>query len=136
MTNDRYLVFSYFVCAALSCVLGTLVYLFLRRPFASLADTASGRRLSSILRRLFPLGLLFPALLGFATVSYQSCYRTTYETIVRDRSYLVEKNQQQISSTLLAILVAVLFWNVVVFLITAYARPGKKESPTTNLPAS
>jgi hypothetical protein len=127
MTNERYLIVSYFICAALSVALGTLVYLFLRRPFANVADTASGRHLTSTLKRLLPFGLLFPALLGFVSVSYSSCERTTYEEIVQSRRYLVEKNQEQISSTLLSILVAILVWNVVILLILKYAQSGKKE---------
>ena len=127
MTNERYLIVSYFICAALSAALGTLVYLFLRRPFASVADSASGRHLASTLKRLLPFGLLFPALLGFVSVSYSSCGRTTYEEFVQSRGYLVEKNQEQISSILLSILVAVLIWDVVIFLILKFAQSGKKE---------
>jgi len=122
MTNDTYLVVSYVVCAALSIALGTLVYLFLRRPFAVVADAAPRKNLRSILKRLFPIGLLFPALLGFASVSYQSCGRQTYAKIVESRSYLVQKNQEQISSTLLSIGVAVLVWDVVILLLAKLAQ--------------
>ena len=128
MTNERYLIVSYFICAALSAALGTLAYLFLRRPLASIVDSASGRHLASTLKRLLPFGLLFPALLGFVSVSYSSCERTTYEEIVQSRGYLVEKNQEQISSILLSILVAVLIWDVVIFLILKFAQSGEKES--------
>jgi hypothetical protein len=128
MTNERYLIVSYFICAALTVALGTLVYLFVRRPFASIADTTCGRHLASTLKRLLPFGLLFPALLGFVSVSYSSCERTTYEEIVQSRRYLVDKNQEQISSILLSILVAVLIWDVVIFLILKFAQSGKKES--------
>jgi hypothetical protein len=122
MTNDTYLVVSYVVCAALSIALGTLVYLFLRRPFAVVADAAPRKNLRSILKRLFPIGLLFPALLGFVSVSYQSCDRQTYAKIVESRSYLVQKNQKQISSTLLSIVVAVLVWDVVILVLTKLAQ--------------
>jgi hypothetical protein len=122
MTNDTYLVVSYVVCAALSIALGTLVYLFLRCPFAAVADAAPQHNLRSILKRLFPIGLLFPALLGFVSVSYQSCDRQTYAKIVESRSYLVQKNQEQISSTLLSIGVAVLVWDVVILLLAKLAQ--------------
>jgi len=133
MTNERYLIASYFAGAALSAGLGTIVYLFLRRPFGSVADAASGKRLSSMLKRLLPWGLLFPALLGFVSVSYQGCGRTTYEEIVQNRSYLVEKNQEQISSVLRYILVAVVFWDVIVLLILKYSQNGRKESQLPQL---
>ena len=122
MTNDTYLVLSYVICAFLSIALGTLVYLFLRRPFAVVADATPQKHLHSVLKRLFPIGLLFPALLGFVSVSYKSCGRQTYAKIVESRSYLVQKNQEQISSTLLSIAVAVLIWDAVVLLLTKLAQ--------------
>jgi len=128
VTNERYLIGSYFVGAVLSVGLGTLVYLFRRRPFGGLTDAAQGKRLSSMLKRLLPWGLLLPALLGFVSVSYQGCGRTTYEEIVQSRSYLVEKSQEQISSVLLYTLVAVVFWDVIVLLILKYAQNGRNES--------
>jgi hypothetical protein len=128
MTNERYLIASYFECAALAIALGILVYFFVRRPFASVADSASGRRLPAMLKRLLPCGLVLPALLGFVSVSYQSCTRSTYAEIVESRGYLIEKNQEQISSILLSILVAVLFWDVVVLLILKYAQDGRNGS--------
>lgn len=122
MTNDRYLVVSYVICAALSVGLGGLVYLILRRPFAEVTDTTPGKHLPFILKKLFPIGLLLPALLGFVSVSYQSCSRQTYGKIVENRSYLVEKNQEQISSILLSIVVAVLVWDVVILLLAKLAQ--------------
>jgi hypothetical protein len=127
MTNERYLIVSYFFCAALSVALGTLVYLFLRRPFAHIADATSRNHVRSMLKRLFPIGLLFPAVLGFVSVSYQSCGRRTYEKIVESRRYLVEKNQEQISSIFLSILVAVLLWNVVALFVVKYVQGGNKK---------
>jgi hypothetical protein len=118
MTNDKYLIVSYVICAALSIILGTLVYLFLRRPFADIVDASPNKHLRSILKRVFPVGLLFPALLGFVSVSYQSCGRHTYAEIVESRSFLIEKNQGQISSTLLSIVIAVLVWDAVILLVT------------------
>jgi len=127
MTNERYLIVSYFFCAALSVALGTVVYLFLRRPFADIADATSRNHLRSILKRLFPIGLLFPAVLGFVSVSYQSCGRRTYEKIVESRRYLVEKNQEQISSIFLSILAAVLLWNVVALFVVKYIQGGNNK---------
>jgi hypothetical protein len=131
MANERYLIVSYFLVAALSVGLGTLVYLYLRRPFRIVADSARGKRLPSILKRLFPIGLLFPAVLGFASVAYRGCgNHTTYEAIVQDRSYLVQKNQAQISSALLYILGAVLVWDVIVLLILRFGQSRTDGSPS------
>lgn len=124
MTNDAYLGVSYVACAAFSIALGTAVYFFLRRPFALVADATPRKHLRSILKRLFPIGLLLPALLGFVSVSYRSCSRDTYAKIVESREYLIEKNQDQISSTLMSILVAVLVWDAVVLLLLRLAQRG------------
>jgi hypothetical protein len=131
MTNERYLIVSYFLIATLSVGLGTAVYLFLRRSFGEVADATSGKRLSAILKRLLPCGLLLPALLGFVSVSYRGCERTTYEKIVESRSYLVQKNQEQLSSVLLYALVAVLFWDVIVLIALRVAqnRTDGPQSP-------
>jgi hypothetical protein len=128
LTNDQYLISSYFVCAALSIVAGALIYIYLRRPFAGVADASSSKHLSSILKKLFPCGLFFPALLGFVSVPYQGCSRTTYAEVIENREYLVAKNHEQIAAVLFCILVAVLFWNVVAFLILKSAQRGKSES--------
>jgi hypothetical protein len=133
MTNERYLIASYFVCAALAIALGLLAYLYLRRPFAGVADAAPGKSLPSMLKRLFPCGLVLPALFGFVSVSYRSCDRTTYSEIVASRSYLVAKNQEQIASILLSILVAVLFWNLVGLLILRFAHGGRDGSTVRQL---
>jgi hypothetical protein len=81
LTNDRYLIASYFACAALSILAGIIVYLYLRRSFASVVDSAPSKHLPSVLKKLLPCGLIFPALLGFVSVSYQGCDRTTYKDI-------------------------------------------------------
>jgi hypothetical protein len=132
MTNERYLIVSYFLIAALSVGLGILVYLYLRRPFNIVSDSARGKRLPSILKKLFPIGLLFPAVLGFTSVAYRGCVdHRTYESIVQDRSYLIHKNQEQVSSALLYILGAVLFWDVIVVVTLRLAQPRRdgSESP-------
>ena len=126
MTNEQYLIVSYFVCAALSLAAGILVYLYLRRPFAAVAAAASGKHLPTILKRLFPCGLLFPALLGFLSVSYRGC-NESYESIIEHREHLVTINQQQISAILFYIVAAVLFWNLIGILILRSAQRSNKE---------
>ena len=126
MTNDQYLIVSYFVCAALSLAAGVLVYLYLRRPFAGVADSAPGNHLPALLKRLLPCGLIFPALLGFLSVSYQGCGKS-YADIVASREYLVAKNHEQLSEILFYIAVAILFWNLIALLILRSAQHGKHE---------
>ena len=125
MTNEHYLIVSYFVCAALSVAAGILVYLYLRRPFAAVTAAASGKHLPEIIKRLFPCGLVFPALLGFLSVSYRGC-NESYESIIARREYLIAINQQQLSAILFYIVVAVLFWNFIGILILRSGQRDKK----------
>jgi hypothetical protein len=118
---------SYFVCAVLSVAAALLVYLYLRRSFASVAESASGKHLPTLLKRLFPCGLIFPALLGFLSVSYYDGCSSTYEGIVANRELLVAKNHQQISAILFYVVVAVLVWNFIALLILRSSQRGNKE---------
>ena len=115
---------SYFACAALSVAASILVYLYLRHPFAAVADAASGKHLPTILKRLFPCGLVFPALLGFLSVSYRGC-NESYESIIAHRNFLISINQNQISAILFCMVLAVLFWNLIALLILRSAQRGK-----------
>ena len=124
MTNEQYLIVSYFACAALSVAASILVYLYLRHPFAAVADAASGKHLPTILKRLFPCGLVFPALLGFLSVSYRGC-NESYESIIAHRNFLISINQNQISAILFCMVLAVLFWNLIALLILRSAQRGK-----------
>jgi len=105
---------------------GVMVYLYLRRSFAGVVEASAGKHLPSMLKKLFPCGLIFPALLGFLSVSYESCDRTTYKEIVEYRTYLVAKNHEQISAVLFCIVVAVLLWNLIALLILRSSQQGKK----------
>lgn len=128
MTNDQFLIVSYFTIAVISAALGLFVYAYLRRSFGSFVDSGGTSRLAIILKRLFPFGLVFPALLGFLSVSYYSCDVDTYGKIVRSRKYLLEKNQQQLSCTLFSLVVAILLWDLVLVFIQKYAQRRGKAS--------
>ena len=125
MSNEQYLIVSYFFVGVLSIVIAMAAYAFLRRPLAGLAGAFPNRNLASVLKKLFPAGLVLPALAGFLSVSYQSCHQS-YESIIADRSYLVGKNQQQISAICFFLMLAVLGWGVVVVLslVTQPKEPG------------
>ena len=105
--------------------LGGGVYLYLRRSFTGVAESAKGKHFGKLLKTLFPAGLILPALLGFFSVSYQGCNHTTYAEIVQDRSYLLAKNHQQVAAIFFFILVSVLSWNLVAVLVLRSARRGK-----------
>jgi len=126
MSNEQYLIVSYFFVGGLSIVIGMAAYACLRRPLAGLVRAFPNRNLASVIRKLFPAGLLLPALAGFLSVSYRSCDES-YEAIIADRAYLVGKNQAQLSAICLFLMLAVLSWGIVVLLslVSQLRRPGR-----------
>jgi hypothetical protein len=48
-------------------------------------------------------------------VSYRSCDES-YDSLIADRSYLVGKNQEQLSAICLFLMLAVLGWGIVILL--------------------
>ncbi|MBW1642925.1 MAG: hypothetical protein JRJ76_08810, partial [Deltaproteobacteria bacterium] len=63
---------------------------------------------------LFFIGIIFPAMAGFFSVSFRSCSKQTYAKIIAERSYLIAKNQEQLSTSLTYIVIALFFWGVIV----------------------
>jgi len=114
MTNERYLQISYFVVLACSLGLGLLVYGFLRVPFRRVCEK-SGSRLAPVVSKFFLVGIVGPAMLGFCSVSYFSCNKTTYPAILEDLGYLVEVNQSQLQWAMLDVIVALIIWCLIVF---------------------
>jgi len=115
MSNEQYLVISYFSVGALSTVIAMAVYAFLHRPLERLARSFPSRSLASVLKKLFPAGLVLPALAGFLSVTYRSCGES-YSSIVASRSYLVGKNQEQLSAICFSLMLAVLAWGLIILL--------------------
>ena len=136
MTNDRYLIVSYFAVAAMTITFAGTTWLYLRGSFRGITQALSSGNLSRILKVMFPAGLFLPAFLGFLSVSYRGCGKS-YEDIVKERAYLVQINQEQISSILLWIVAALLFWDLVILFALRFRRTSNQssgESPDIRLP--
>jgi len=121
MNNEQFLIFSYFIVCALVIAVALAVYAYLRHALAGMTQTFRNSHLGVILKELFPVGLVLPALAGFLSVNYRSCMES-YATIIADRSYLVERNQEQVMRACLFLMVALLVWGVLV-LISLATRP-------------
>lgn len=113
MINEQYLIASYFTVGAICAALAAAVYLFLRHSFMGIIRHIPFRQLSLILKRLFLIGILFPALVGFFSVSFRSCSRDTYEEIIADREYLIDTNKEELSTSVFNIVVALFAWGVI-----------------------
>lgn len=138
MSNEQYLTVSYVLVALASLWLGLLFYAVLRHPFAELTSHLVSGFLARQLRRLCQAGLLLSGLMGFLSVSYyeRGCGGFTYEQIIANRPYLVEKSQEQLAQSFVYLGVAVLAW---VFLCTfswvlarrPLAPSGERSGPDT-----
>lgn len=124
MSNEAYLVLSYWTVAGLCLAAGSVVYLSLRRSFLGLISFLPTRALATVLKRVFFLGVALPALLGFCSVSYKGCAVKTYDQVVENRSYIVEKNQEQLAVALTRITYALFGWSLVVLGVLLIIRKG------------
>lgn len=116
MTNEQYLIASYFVVGLLSFGLALAAYLWLRHSFTGVTRAVPETHFFHILRKLFSVGIILPALFGFFSVSFRSCSKETYHEIIADRAYLVAKNQEQLSTSLSHMVIALMVWGFIVLI--------------------
>ena len=124
MANEQFLIVSYITIGLLSLGFSILTYIWLRESFVGIINTIPGR-FSIILKRLFFIGIVFPAMAGFFSVSFRSCSKQTYANIIAERSYLIAKNQEQLSTSLTYIVIALLVWGVIVLGALMVSRSSK-----------
>ncbi|HUM03961.1 MAG TPA: hypothetical protein VLT90_00775 [Terriglobales bacterium] len=126
MSNEHYLIASYFLVALVSLCLGVLAYRALRAPFAAIADLVAGRTGSTILKRALAASMTMAAVVGFLSVSYTQRGCMKYEQVVKSRDYLVQVNREQLQGTGNWIVYAVFAWCVVILICLLVLR--KKET--------
>lgn len=126
MSNEHYLIASYFLVAVVSLCLGTAAYRVLRTPFAAIAELVAGTR-STILKRAMAVSMTIAAVLGFLGVSYTQRGCKTYEQVVQSREYLVQLNRSQLRGTGDWIVYAVFTWCVVVLICLLVLQNRKSE---------
>ena|GEM_PF-10788 len=122
MSNETYLIVSYFTVGIACLVLSLMTYALLRQSFRKVTETHPGGRLGLIFRRVFLFGITLPALAGFFSVSFRSCEKNNYQAIVADRAYLVAKNQEQLRISLQYLCIALLVWTVIIALVLITMR--------------
>ena len=131
MSNDHYLIVSYFGFCALTLGMGVAVYFVLRRPVERLADTLAGGVHNRMLRGILSTTLLLAAMAGFFGVSYTDtgCGRLKYADVVKNRSYLHETNRKQLHSSANWLLGAVFAWSAagLVILIVAERKAATQR---------
>jgi len=113
MANEQFLIVSYIIIGLISLGLAILTFVLLRDSFNGIMNVLP-ERLSIILKKLFFIGIFFSTMAGFFSVSFRSCSKQTYAKIIAERSYLIAKNQEQLSTSMTYIAIALLAWGIVV----------------------
>ena len=129
MSNEHYLIVSYFLVGLVSLCLGIAAYRVLRTPFAAIAEAVTGRLSSRVLTRALGVFMTLAAVLGFLSVSYNERGCVSYEAVVKNRDYLVQINHQQLQRTADGIVSAVFFWCVVVLICLIALRGTQANRP-------
>jgi hypothetical protein len=100
----------------------------LRPSFERLTQLALKTPFARILRAGFPVGIILPALAGLMSVSFVSCTHPTYEEIVADGQYLVQKNQEQLMMALYFLLAALLAWGSLALVVLVLGRRAREDA--------
>ena len=114
MSNERYLIISYFVVAVVCPGLGILVYYILRRPFEGIADAIVGKNRSVLLRRALMVTMTVASTLGFLGFSYNQKGCWSYESVVGNRYFLEPASVEQVQGARDWILWTLFAWGVMV----------------------
>jgi len=113
MSNERYLIVSYFFFALVCLVLGVLVYWILRIPFERIAEATVGSR-GTVLKRVLAVSMTAAAVLGFLGFSYNQKGCVSYQQVINSRNFLVQANVEQVQGAADWIVWTLLAWGVVV----------------------
>jgi hypothetical protein len=117
VSNEQYLIGSYFIAAATCIGIGLLVFVLVRHSFGEITRIVPGGRLGKILRNLLWCGIVIPAAGAFFSVSFRGCGKGDYQAIISDRPYLIAKNQAQIGACLSWVCIALLVLAIIIMLV-------------------
>ena len=115
MTNEAFLIASYFAVGAATLVVPVLIYLSLRGGMAAVLGLVGHRAFSRLTRALFLPALWIAAVLGFASTPFiPACSSLTYPAVVNNRAYIVRIERQRFAGSLEWVAYGALGWAAVV----------------------
>jgi hypothetical protein len=129
LSNDHYLVVSYFIMFGVCLGIAALTHRLFREPFGRIADAALKDSKSAFLKRALPVVLAVGATFAFLGVSYtyNSCRMYTYAEAVKERSYLQERNRAQLGETSIAMARIVVMFSVAALVCIIVIKRNKDE---------
>ena len=128
MTNEQYLIVSYFIVAGGSVVAGAVTALVLRGPLRKTVAWISAP-VGRFLGRSFVAWILLAAMLAFLSVSYFDCRHDTYKSIVQDRDHMVQVTHNQVMTIFQWLLIALMAYSL--GLAVMLALPWTKRTDKT-----
>ena len=135
MTNEQYLITSYFTAAGAGIVVGALTGAVLIKPLRH----ALGIFVAPIGRLLggtFLTWLILAGLMGFLSVGYfGSCSHDTYASIVADYPWMAAKSHEQAQSICLYLSIALLTYSLALAVLIAVPWKNRNDSSGPGLPA-
>lgn len=127
MTNEKYLVVSYFVAFDAGLVAAIIVALLMRRPLRQAVAGLAGR-IGHVARRIFPIWLVLLVLFAFMSVSYMDCSHHSYEDVVADRDHLVERTYMQTERMMIWLAVGLLGFSLALAVMMLVCPPRNKNA--------
>ena len=127
MTNEQYLIVSYFAAAGGGALAAISTGLVLRGPLRSAVAmfTAPARR---FMRRAMFAWLVMGVFLAFTSVGYFGCEHDTYKSIVDDMPWMVQKTHEQTESIFRYLLAGVLTYALALAVVLAVWRPQAQRT--------
>ena len=127
MSNETYLIVSYFVAVAICAGLAIAAYLWLRPSAKGIAGSLPHETFGKTFQRAFPFSMILFVLSWCLSVNYYGCEQKKYHEIVSDRSYITKKNTEQVSEALQGVIWNVALWSALFAIALRTARrPSSK----------
>ena len=132
MTNEQYLVVSYFCAAAGGVIMAVILIAFLRKDLRRAVGSVVSP-LGRLLGRVFPAWLVLTVLFAFMLVSYFDCSHHTYQEVVKDYPHMASVTRSQVQHMLIftsiALFAFVLFLAVVLGVSRFFAGGRRERRP-------
>ena len=129
MSNDAYLILTYFAALSASILVAAYIYVSLQDSFSALLSELLQRTSARRLGSMFSSSIWLVAILGFSSISMMSSCAGIhdYADVVVDKVYVYGKARTQISAAATYLYAGLLLWGVVVsVLVVGNKKRGKQ----------
>ena len=128
MTNENYLIVSYF-CAAAGGLAGAAATALLLRSAVRRAVAAVLAPVGKVFRRVLPAWLVLLVLFAFTSVSYLDCDHSTYQEVVKDRAHMEQVTRTQASKMLNYLTAGLLVYAAALAVMLTICPSGRDVQP-------